>query len=149
MATSTTHTTRARLQPVNLIGDLVERMTDAPPNCMFCGTGNVPDENGDIGPYLRTLLDRHWGDSCYICEPCAMTVGAIFGMVTTDDVADFNRKIRKLEKHAHNLEAQIEQLKRDKQAINHRLDAALTTKKTIKARKQSAVKQAARQTDPV
>lgn len=127
-----------KLQPVNLIGDLVEVMVDAPPSCMFCGTGNVANEDGTMGPFLRTLLDRHWGDSCYICEPCAMTIGAIFGMVTTDTVAEFNRKIRELQKESHNKDALIEQLRRDKQAVAHRLDAALTTKKELASRKKKS-----------
>lgn len=123
-----------KLTPANLIGDLVERMVEAPPNCMFCGQGNIADETGQIGPYLHTRLERNWGDSCYICEPCGMRIGGMFGLVSTDDVADIRAAHRALERQLSNLQSKHELLRRRYKALNERLTAALTTRAELKSR---------------
>ena len=90
------------------VGVLVERMIDTPPYCMFCGCGNVEDENGDIGPFLSTPIDRNWGDSCYICEDCGVAIGSMFGSVSPDEAKDLRREIKSLQKEAHELNAELD-----------------------------------------
>lgn len=138
-----TTTTRTPLTPQNLIGDLVERMTNPPPNCMFCGCGNVPDESGEIGPFLATRLDRAWGDSCYICPPCGMSVGAIFGMAGPDELAAAQRATRLRDREIHDLKSQIERTERQRDSNKTKLDAALITKKELARRKKRSEKAAA------
>lgn len=91
------------------VGVLVERMTDHPPNCMFCGKGNTPDgDTGEIGPFLATPIDRNWGDSCYICEDCGVAIGAMFGAITPDEAQDMERQLKAKNKEIHELNAELD-----------------------------------------
>jgi hypothetical protein len=75
---------------------------------MFCGCGNVEDENGDIGPFLATPIDRNWGDSCYICEDCGVAIGAQFGSISPDEAKDLKRELKKKAAEIHELESELD-----------------------------------------
>jgi len=90
---------------------LVERMTGSPPNCMICGKGNTPDEAGDIGPFLDLQREVNWDDDCYLCEDCGTKVGAMFKMLTADEVQDFHRVIKKLKGQLHDAKSEVERRK--------------------------------------
>src|SRR4051812_40602833 len=92
---------------------LVERMTGSPPNCFNCGKGNTPDgDTGEIGPFLDLQREVNWDDDVYLCEDCALEIGAIFGMKTPDEVQDLERAVRKLKKQIHDLNAEMDVRKR-------------------------------------
>lgn len=80
---------------------LVDRMTEAPCACLVCGRGNVPDETGQIGPFLDLEREVNWDDSIYLCQYCGTAIGALFGMQTQDDVLGFKQEIRRLKRELH------------------------------------------------
>ena len=97
---------------------LVERMIGSPPNCLYCGKGNTPDEVGNIGPFLDLQREVNWDDDCYLCEVCAVKIGAIFGMLSKDDVQGLHRRIAQLEGELHDRDAEIGLRKRrEKNAV--------------------------------
>jgi hypothetical protein len=104
---------------------LVERMTEAPPSCLTCGKGNVPDgETKEVPPAIDLGADVNWGDSTYLCESCATTVGSLVGMLTPDEVQEFKQNVRKLKKKVHDLEAELEAKARSERQAIHRARSA-------------------------
>lgn len=87
---------------------LVERMTQAPPQCIFCGAGNTPYEDTErVGPFIDTERDTGWGDPIYICtrESCAGQVAVLAGWISPDTAKDLERRIKKLTKDLHDAHA--------------------------------------------
>jgi hypothetical protein len=87
---------------------LVDRMTEAPATCLICGKGNVPNNDGSIGPFLDMERDVNWGDPTYLCEDCGTKIGAMFGMVSVTEIEDLRSVNRNLEKKLYDLEASAE-----------------------------------------
>lgn len=94
---------------------LVERMTQTPPQCIFCGAGNTPYETTEqIGPFIDTERDTGWGDPIYICtrESCAGKIAALAGWISPDTEKDQARQIRALEKALHDANSRAESERR-------------------------------------
>jgi hypothetical protein len=82
----------------------VERMTQSPPQCIFCGAGNTPyEDTKNIGPFIDTERDTGWGDPIYIChrDSCAGQVAVLAGWVSPDTARDLERTVRRLQKELH------------------------------------------------
>lgn len=93
----------------------VERMTQAPPQCIFCGSGNVPYEDTRmIGPFIDTARDTGWGDPIYICHrvSCAGQVALLAGYISPDTAQDLKNRVKKLEKDLHDARASQESAER-------------------------------------
>ena len=108
---------------------LVERMTQAPPNCMVCGAGNTPDGvTGEIGPFLDLERDVNWGDSTYLCMLCCTQIGAHAGLMTAEEKQSLEAQIRKLKTQVHSLEAERSVYRRRERAagLRARADAVET-----------------------
>jgi hypothetical protein len=90
-------------------------MTQAPPQCIFCGSGNVPYEDTEqIGPFIDTERDTGWGDPVYICtrEGCAGQIAVLAGYITPDAALQLRQRVRKLEKELHDANSAREQAER-------------------------------------
>ena len=93
-------------------------MERPPGTCMMCGCGHTPDNNGVIGPFIDLAIDYNWGDSGYLCIPCATIVGVTAGCATPDTLKDRDRQIAKLEKEMHELQSEMEvRRRREKAAV--------------------------------
>jgi hypothetical protein len=96
---------------------LVETMVNPPNACMSCGRGNTPDGNtGVVGPFLDLEMDYNWGDSGYLCEDCVGKAAVTFNWISPDTKTELDRQIKKLNKKVHDLEATIDQRRRQESA---------------------------------
>lgn len=86
---------------------LVERMTGSPPNCMYCGAGNTPDEHGKIGPFIDMEREVAWGDDAYLCEKCATQVGTLMGLAPAEELKKQQRMLKEAQKQVHDLQSDI------------------------------------------
>jgi len=84
---------------------MVERMTSAPAACLICGNGNIPGDDGTIGPFIDLEREVNWDDSTYLCLTCAQGIGALAGMPTADELLEKDREIRRLKKQLHEAKA--------------------------------------------
>lgn len=84
---------------------LVERMVEAPPNCMICGKGNTPDKAGNIGPFLDLERNVNWDDSTYLCLDCGQSIGIACGLPSADDLTAMKQEVRSLHRKLHESKA--------------------------------------------
>lgn len=99
---------------------LVERMTQHPPQCLYCGRGNVTQDSDDHDQTIRFLdLQRevNWGDSTYLCSVCCEKIAAIVGWEPAEDVAELKERVTELLVKLHDLEAERDQHKRRLETI--------------------------------
>jgi hypothetical protein len=110
----------------------VDRMTLSPAQCLSCGSGNVPDEHGDVGPFIDLQVEVGWGDSVYLCPLCVHKIATLFGYMSPNDVADLEARRKKAVRQAHDLKAQLEEK-------NRRLSVIRDARKAIKAEREEVV----------
>jgi hypothetical protein len=100
---------------------LTERMTLDPMRCLGCGKGNVPDNDGRIGPFIDLEQEVGWNDHAYLCLDCATRAGALVDMIAPDEYKDLKRTIRAHEEEAHELRSELDQTKARLKATQKRL----------------------------
>lgn len=105
-----------------LAPELVNRMTMAPNRCMKCGSGNVEDQSGKVGPFVDLRMDYNWGDSGYLCIPCAEKIAALVGWATPEELKDLEAKLEKKDREIHDTRAKLELIGRQKQAAVDQLN---------------------------
>ena len=103
---------------------LVERMTLPPGNCMKCGRGNTPDNEGNIGPFLDLGLEYNWGDSGYLCMDCVGLIAVTADWISPDTALEFRREIKRLKKEIHDKDAELDIRAKREHAAIHRARAA-------------------------
>lgn len=86
---------------------LVERMTFDPCRCSVCGSGNIPNEVGDVGPFIDLGIEMGYMDHGYLCMDCGAGVGALAGMVTADEIKDARREVMRYRREIHDLKSQL------------------------------------------
>lgn len=94
---------------------LVERMTQQPPTCIFCGAGNTPYEGTDkIGPFIDTERDTGWGDPIYIClrDSCAGRIALLADWISQDTKHDLENHIKSLTAKLHEANSRAESAER-------------------------------------
>jgi hypothetical protein len=105
---------------------LVDRMTQNPPVCLHCGSGNVEDHAGQIPRAIDLEREVNWGDSTYLCEKCGMLVAGLLDFISPDDYKELERTIASQKKQLHEVKAMLHAQKR-------RTTAILEGKKAIRA----------------
>lgn len=116
---------------------LVERMTQNPPVCLHCGSGNVEDHAGQIPRAIDLEREVNWGDSTYLCENCGLLVAGLLDCITRDQYQELERTISSLKTERHELKAQLQGQKRRTTAIMQG-KKALQEEKDLRARESVA-----------
>lgn len=109
------------------------RMTQTPTACLTCGRGNTPDDPDTMDDFWVVDLERdvNWGDPTYLCKYCVERVGAIAGMVSTEEVAAKENVIQHQLRRIHDLEAKLEVRTRRLQQIGEGTRAVKQAKKQV------------------
>jgi hypothetical protein len=115
---------------------LVEKMTMQPFTCLYCGKGNIPNNDRTIGPFVDLERDVNFNETVYVCEKCALRVGSCVGMITADEQRELNDQIKKLEKELHNTEAKLDKRTRQRDLARKRLSVVGTSIKVIRNEKE-------------
>lgn len=83
-----------------------------PSPCLLCGTGNVPRSDKAPRRFLDLERDTHWDDPAVLCEDCVLRAGAMLGMLSIDALKNHKRDLKKKEQEIHDLNAEIDSMKR-------------------------------------
>src|SRR5438105_2777823 len=100
---------------------LVDRMTLAPNRCLICGCGNVENEDRTLGPFIDLGIDYNWGDSGYLCVPCASRIATLIGWVTPEEQQSFEAQLEKKNREIHDLRSKLELRGRRNDALTSEL----------------------------
>lgn len=101
---------------------LTERMVHDPMRCLGCGMGNTPNgETGEIGPFVDLEQEVGWNDHAYLCVDCAVSSGALVGMLPEDEKKDLVRALRAKDIEIHDLQTQLETTQRKLRGTQKRL----------------------------
>lgn len=84
---------------------IVQRMTQDPQRCLYCGNGNVEEH----APFLDLERDVNWGDYTYLCSICVARIAVLFGYMTEEEAQGFKDKIENMEAEVYELKATLEQ----------------------------------------
>jgi hypothetical protein len=96
---------------------LVDRMTQNPPVCLHCGSGNVEDSAGQMPRAIDLEREVNWGDSTYLCENCGLLVAGLLDCITKEQYQDLERTIKSLREQLHESKALYQGQKRRTTAI--------------------------------
>ena len=98
----------------------VERMTQHPITCLYCGRGNTPDGHETLDDFWAIDLERdvNWGDSTYLCKYCVEKMAMQSGFVTMADLTEQQNVVRAQARKIHDLQAKLEAKSRRLQQIN-------------------------------
>lgn len=80
----------------------------APAPCIHCGTGNVPDANGDRRQFVDLERDVNWDEPIVLCEDCGLMIGGLLDMPSPDMLQQATRTEAKLKQEIHDLKAKID-----------------------------------------
>lgn len=118
----------------------VERMTQMPTNCLYCGRGNTPDDPDTMDDFWAIDLERdvNWGDPTYLCKYCCDVLAAQAGYVTMDQLMEQQNINQAQGRKIHDLQAKLEQRQRRLDTITAGRQAETRAKKTTSRKKSAA-----------
>jgi hypothetical protein len=110
----------------------VERMTQTPAQCLYCGRGNTPDDPDTLDEFWAIDLERdvNWGDPTYLCKYCCDILAAQAGYVTMDQLQEQMNINQAQSRKLHDLTAKLEQRQRRLDQIATGDQARARVKKT-------------------
>lgn len=115
---------------------LVERMTQNPPRCLYCGKGNTTARDDELDtdllplPYLDLEREVNWGDSTYLCGPCVLKAAALYGYITPEQALTLEQTITSLRRERHDLRAMLQERTR-------RLDSIVKGREALQAERKA------------
>jgi hypothetical protein len=85
-------------------------ITPAP--CLNCGKGNAENRHGERPQFVDLERDTNWNDPAILCEDCCISIGALIGMVSPDQVKDLRLQLRRKDHDIHAIRAEKDEMQR-------------------------------------